>query len=186
MSAPLPIGVLLTPIVITVTTLATMAVLKGARAPRRLSAELGYQPEPGSSVSMTLARYVGGHPDVGRPIAEPFVLLTTRELAVFVKRWGSKALVIPWPKVEHVACLDRAQMDMAAGSVRGLTPNALAMSEPDAKFLRVRFEDHRGWWQNVIFELRVADAATQLEEVERYWRSHRGGTEPDGARAVTG
>ena len=172
MSSVLPIGVLLTPLVIAATAIATMAVLNGARAPRRLSAELGYQPEPGSSVSMTVARYVGGHPELATPLGSPFVLLTTRHLAVFARRWGTKAFLLPWPEIEDVAVLDREQMLLAAGSVRGLAKGAIEDGAPDARFLRVRFRDARGWWQNVLFELGAADAREQAETVETFWRTH--------------
>jgi hypothetical protein len=181
MPTPLPIGILLTPIVIAATAVATLVVLKGARAPRRLSLELGYQPDPGSSVSMTVSRYVGGHPAAAGPLPQPFVLLTTRHMAVFARRWGAKVFMIPWAKVEHVKLLDRAQMEMAAGSVRGLARGAVEAGEPEGQFLRVRFEDARGWWQNVIFELAPANRDEQVAAVERFWRNHDAGPEPDGA-----
>jgi hypothetical protein len=173
MPAPLPIGVLLSPIVIAATAVATMVVLKSARAPRRLSVELGYQPDPGSSISLSALRYVGGHPSLLAPLGSPFLLLTTRHLAVFARRWGAKVFLIPWSKVEQVTLLDRAQMEMAATAVRGLARGAVEASQPASRFLRVRFEDDRGWWQNVVFELADSDGDAQLEAVERFWRSHR-------------
>lgn len=181
MPAPLPLGVVIAPVVIAATAIATMVVLKGARAPRRLSAELGYQPDPGSSVSMTFTRYVGGHPALAQPLSAPFVLLTTRHLAVFARRWGAKVFMIPWAQVEHLTVLDRTQMDMAAGSVRGLARGAVEDSQPDARFLRLRIADERGWWQNVVFELAPACLAEQVEAVERYWQQHRDGLDDGGA-----
>lgn len=172
MPTPLPIGVLLSPLVIAATAIATLVVLKNTRAPRRLSFELGYQPDPGSSVSLTATRYVGGHPALPGPLSAPFMLLTTRHLAVFARRWGAKVFMIAWPKVEQIALLDRPQMEMALGSVRGLPRGAVEASLPEARFLRVRYEDDRGWWQNVIFELSAADGASQAEAVERFWRAH--------------
>jgi hypothetical protein len=186
MSTVLPIGVLLTPLVIAATAIATMAVLKSARTPRRLSAELGYSPDPGSSLSLTVARYVGGHPSAASPLAGPFLLLTTRHMAVFARRWGAKVFLIAWPKVEQVTLLDRAQMEMSIGSVRGLAPGALEASDPESRFLRVRFEDDRGWWQNVVFELCPTDCEEQTAAIERFWDTYRTSidTSADGGTAT--
>lgn len=160
------------PMVLAAMAVATMALTSGARGPRRVSAELGYNPDPAETVTMTLDRYVGGHPDVAAPSGAPHVLLTPLHLAVFARRWGAKLFLIPWPKVEAVTVLDRDKMVMAAASVRGLAAGALEAGAAEGEFLRVRFEDERGWWQNVVFELGGPHAKEQSAEVERYWRQH--------------
>lgn len=173
MPSTLPLTVLLTPIVIAITAVATMMALRGARPPRRLSDELGYQPDQSTTVSLTLDRYVGGHPAVGVPQAKPFMLLTSRDLALFTRRWGSKLFAIPWQKIEDVTFLEPGQMAMAAGSVRGLAPNALESAAPESNFLRVRFEDERGWWQNMVFEIGPGLGHQPRDEVMTYWQRHR-------------
>lgn len=174
----LPLSILLAPLIIAGTAVATMIMFNGVRGPRRVSQELGYQPDPTDSLSMTVNRYVGGHPELATPAPSPFLLLTTRHLAVFARRWGAKLFVIPWPKVEAVTLLDRPLMDLAVASVRGLSRGAMDEASPDGSFIRVRFEDDRGWWQNVIFEVGPGHGSQQLAEVERFWRQHKSAEEP--------
>jgi hypothetical protein len=127
---------------------------------------------------MTLARYVGGHPDLDVPVTRPYVLLTHKHLGAFARNWGVKLFLIPWQHVEAVAVLTRAQMEAAAIAVRGLAPGAIEATDPEARFLRVRYLDERGWWQNVVFELAPALAAQQVAEVEGYWEKyHQGGSD---------
>jgi hypothetical protein len=169
MSATLPLSVLVAPFVIAATAIAMMAALSGSRAPRRLVSELGYKPDPAQALSLTAARYVGGHPELGFPVPRPFMLLTDRHLAVFARKWGVKLFMIPWEKVELISVLDRQQLDAAALAVRGLAPGAIAESAANGWFLRVRYEDERQWWQNVIFELPAALGQNQAQEIERFW-----------------
>jgi hypothetical protein len=69
-------------------------------------------------------------------------------------------------------------MEAAAIAVRGLAPGAIEATDPEARFLRVRYLDERGWWQNVVFELAPALAAQQVAEVEGYWEKyHQGGSD---------
>lgn len=178
MPAALPLPVLLAPFVIAAIAVALMLVLSGPRSPRRVNAELGYKPDPRACVSMDVARYVGGHPDLATPFPKPWLLMTERHLGLFARRWGAKLFLIPWEKVEHVALLDRQQMEQAAIAVRGLTPGAIEQGAPDNAFLRVRFEDERNWWQNVVFELPAPMASNQLAEIERHWQAHRHGAAP--------
>lgn len=175
MSATLPVAVMLAPIVIAVMAVALMVLVTGGRetrgalGPRAATDELGYAVDAAEAVSLSPARYVGGHPQHQGPIGLPFVLLTPRDLAVFEKKGGSLAFALPWGKVEDLTSLTAAQMAMAASSVRGLATGALDDMAADARFVRVRFEDARGWWQNVIFELIGDHAEAQFEAIKGQW-----------------
>lgn len=170
MTAGLPMQFLIAPFVIAATAVAMMAALSGSRTPRRLALELGYRPDPARAFSLTIARYVGGHPAIGYPVLRPFMLLTDRHLALFARRWGVKLFMIPWDQVELISVLSREQLDQAAPSVRGLAPGALDGAASDGTFVRVRFTDERHWWQNVIFELPAIKGPSQGAEIERFWR----------------
>lgn len=165
--------VLLAPLVIAVTTVAFMLLVSKNRGEAREGAKLGYKPDAAQSLSMTLARYVGGHPAVAAPLASPFVLLTDRHLVLYARRGGALVFEIPWPTIDQVTVLDRPQMEAAAVAVRGLAPGALDGASPDGRFLRVRFEDERGWWQNVVFELAPPHDDEQAREVTAFWERHR-------------
>lgn len=165
--------VLLTPIVIAATTLALMMWYSNTRGGAREPATLSYKPDTASSLSMTLARYVGGHPQLGQPLATPFGLLTERELVLYARRGGPLLFQMPWPKIDQITVLDRPQMEAAAVAVRGLAAGAVEAASPEARFLRVRFEDERGWWQNVVFELAPPHADEQAREVMAFWERHR-------------
>jgi hypothetical protein len=183
MTEGLPPVLLVAPMVIAVAAIAVMIGVTGSRAPRRLTTELGYRVEPGSATGMTLARYVGGHPDLDVPVGKPYVLLTHKHLAVFARHWGMKLFAMPWPQVEQVTMLSRDQMEAAAIAVRGLAPGAFESAAPESQFLRVRYMDERGWWQNVIFELSATAAAQQLAEVQAFWQKFR--QQPDGETPAT-
>jgi hypothetical protein len=171
MATSITLQELLVPIVIAATTVAFMMWFSG-RAPKRPVQTLDYKPDPTTSLSMTLARYVGGHPAIPTPVASPFALLTDRHLALYARRGGAMLFQLAWDKVEQVTALDRAQMEAASASVRGLVPDAFEASPPEARFLRIRFEDERGWWQNVVLELAPAHADEQEREVTAYWESY--------------
>ena len=82
-----------------------------AKGPRRLTSELGYRLEPNAATGMTIARYVGGHPDLDVPVGKPYLLLTHQHLAAFARNWGMKLFMIPWQHVEQVAVLTRATIN---------------------------------------------------------------------------
>lgn len=184
MTEALPIHLLVAPMLIALAAVAAMIGLSGAKTPRRLTSELGYKPDPAAAMSMTLARYVGGHPDLAPPVGKLYVMLTHRHLAAFTRAWGVKLFLVPWNKVEAVTVLDRAQMEAASIAVRGLQPGAIEASAPDATFVRVRYQDARGWWQNVILELAPDMAGQQVEAIQRFWAEHRDQPDPEPA-AVT-
>lgn len=184
MTEGLPPSLLFAPIFIAMAAIAVMIGLSGSKGPRRLSNELGYRLEPGAATGMTLARYVGGHPDLDVPVGKPYVLLTHQHLGAFARSWGVKLFLIPWQHVEAVAMLPRAQMEAAAIAVRGLAPGAIEASAPESQFLRVRYKDERGWWQNVVFELAPALAAQQFAEVQTFWQKYHQG-EADAIAPVT-
>ena len=165
--------VLLAPIVIAVTTIALMLWHSQSRGPARESAKLDYKPNTDTSLSMSLARYVGGHPVLAMPLAGPFALLTEKDLVVYARKGGPLLFQMPWAKIDQVTVLDRPQMEAAAVAVRGLAPGALGDGGPEARFLRVRFEDERGWWQNVVFELAPPHGEEQAREVQAFWERHR-------------
>ena len=175
----MPLTVLIAPFVIALMAVAFMILFSGGRknpltrGPRPAGQELGYAVEASDAVSLTPARYVGGHPDRGAPMPSPYLLLTPKDLAVFARKGGALAFAVPWEKVEKVTRLDAKEMAMAASGVRGLTPGVLDDLAPEAAFLRVRFEDERGWWQNVVFELATAYADAQHVALERAWREQR-------------
>ena len=173
MSTSLPLQVLLAPLVIAITTIATMLLLNGARAPRRVSAELGYTPDAEASVAMTVGRYVGGHPAAPAPHHRPYMLLTPQHLALFAGRWGQKVFLVPWEKVELMNVLSREEVGRIAGTVRGLPDGILEEAPEETFYLRVRFEDDRGWWQNMLFELDPALAGQQGEEALGYWKQRQ-------------
>lgn len=174
MSTGVPLQVLIAPIVIAVTAVATMMLMNGARSPRRVSSELGYAPDPATSLSLTLGRYLGGYPGLPQPFPKPFMLLTHEHLALFARRWGPLIARIGWDKVEHVTVLNRQEAEAAALAVRGLATGAFDGAPDDALYVRVRFEDERGWWQNMLFELSDAQARAMADEVIRHWQARRG------------
>ncbi len=184
MQSSLPLSVLLAPFVIALMAVAIMILFTGGRAgrlvrgPRPAGQELGYAVVGSDAVSLTPTRYVGGHPDRGMPLPSPYVLLTPRDLAVFARKNGALVFAVPWAKVEKIARLDAREMAMAAASVRGLAPGALEELAPDAAFVRVRYEDERGWWQNVVFELAGTYADDQHAALARAWRERQ--AEPAG------
>ena len=179
MTEGLPPHLLVAPLFIAVAAIAAMIGLTSSKTPRRLSSELGYKPDAGAAISMTPARYVGGHPDLEMPVPKPHVLLTHRHLAAFARAWGVKLFLIPWNKVEAIAVLSRSQMEAAAIAVRGLQSGAIEASAEGAEFVRVRYQDERGWWQNVIFELATANAGQQAQEIQRFWEQHRDQPDPE-------
>ena len=176
MSTSVPLTVLIAPFVIALMAVALMILVTGnrtgrtIRGPRPAGQELGYAIDAADAVSLTPARYVGGHPDRAQPMPSPYLLLTSRDLAVFARKAGALAFTIPWAKVETLTRLDAKQMAMAAAGVRGLAEGALEDLAPEAAFVRVRFEDERGWWQNVVFELAGAYADEQHQAIARAWR----------------
>lgn len=177
MQSSLPLSVLIAPFVIALMAVAFMVLFSGARTPRLARGprpagqELGYAVSGADAVSLTPARYVGGHPDRAAPMPSPYVLLTPRDLAVFPRKDAPLAFAIPWAKVETMTRLDAKQMAMAAAGVRGLAPGALDDLAPEAAFVRVRYEDDRGWWQNVVFELAGAYADEQHGAMAKAWRN---------------
>lgn len=179
MQSTLPLPVLIAPVVIALMAVAFMILFTGGRAgrqvrgPRPAGQELGYAVSGQDAVSLTPARYVGGHPDRGMPLPSPYVLLTPRDLGVFARKNGPLVFAVPWAKVETITRLDAQQMAMAAAGVRGLAEGALDDLAPDATFVRVRFEDERGWWQNVVFELAAAFADEQHAAVTRAWEARQ-------------
>ncbi|MNS24362.1 hypothetical protein D3C72_562080 [compost metagenome] len=178
MTEGLPLPYLVVPVFIALTAVAAMIGFQGAKTPRRLSTELGYKPEPNAALSMTPGRYVGGHPDLEGPVAKPHVVLTHRHLAAFARAWGVKLFAIPWNKIEAVSTLTRQQMEAAAIAVRGLRPGAIDAADPEARFVRVRYQDERGWWQNVILELAPAHAPQQAQEIESFWARYKDVPDP--------
>lgn len=179
MQSTLPLTVLVAPFVIALMAVAFMVLFTGGRTgrlvrgPRPADQELGYAVSGSDAVSLTPARYVGGHPDRALPLPSPYVLLTPRDLAVFARKAGPLVFAVPWGKVETISRLDATQMGMAAASVRGLAPGALEELAPDAAFVRLRFEDERGWWQNVVFELAATYADDQHAALARAWRERQ-------------
>lgn len=173
MSASLPLQVLIAPLVIAATAIATVIVLNGARGPRRMSSELGYTPDPQASVAMTVGRYVGGHPALTAPLHRPYMLLTPQHLALFARRFGQKIFLVPWEKVELISLLSREEATRIAMTVRGLPAGLLEQAAEETVYMRVRFEDDRGWWQNMLFELDPALAGQQGEETLEYWKQRQ-------------
>ncbi len=80
---------------------------------------------------------------------------------------------IDWNTIEEIKTLDRPQMEAAAVSVRGMAPNALDAASPDATFVRIRFEDERGWWQHLVLELTPPHGEEQRQELLADWERHR-------------
>lgn len=186
MSTSLPLTVLIAPFVIALMAVAFMILFSGgrqakaSRGPRPAGQELGYAIDANDAVSLTPARYVGGHPERAMPMPSPYLLLTRRDLAAFARKGGPLVFSIPWAKVETMTRLDAKQMAMAAAGVRGLAEGALEDIAPEAAFVRVRFEDERGWWQNVVFELAGTYADEQHQALARAWRD-REQAAPDAA-----
>lgn len=183
MTEGIPLHMLVAPVLIALAAVAAMVGFSGAKAPGRLSGDLGYKPDPAQVLSLTLARYVGGHPDVAAPIAKPYVMLTHRHLAAFTRARGAKLFLVPWNKVEAVTLLDRAQMEAAAIAVRGLQAGAIEAAPAEARFARVRYQDERGWWQNVVLELSSELASEQADEIQRFWVAHRDESDPEPEKA---
>jgi hypothetical protein len=182
--ADISLPLLIAPFIIASMAVAAMILFTGGRegrqaaGPRSASQTLGYDVDAKTSVSLTLARYVGGHPDAAQPIAQPFLLLTGRDLAMYRRKGMPVVLTVPWAKVDNISRLSAAQMGMAAASVRGLAPGVLDDLAPDATFARVRFEDERGWWQNVVFELAPTFEDLQFEELNGTWALARADAAP--------
>lgn len=176
MAADVSLPVLLAPLIIAGMAVAFMILFSGGREGRQANGAksadqtLGYKVDAKTSVSLTPARYVGGHPDQAQPIAQPFLLLTERDLALYRRKGMPVSFTVAWAKVDQITRLNGEQMAMAAASVRGLVPGAIEDLAADAAFARVRFEDERGWWQNVVFELAPTYADQQFEEIEGNWR----------------
>lgn len=171
--ADVSLPVLIAPFILAGMAVAGMILMTDGRmAMRKRSAAqaLGYDVDEKHAVALTPARYVGGHPDLARPLDQPYVLLTDRDLALFQRNGMPTLFTVPLAKVEEITTLTAEQMAMAAGTVRGLAPGALEDLAPGATFARVRFEDDRGWWQNVVFELAPAFADVQLKELNEAWR----------------
>jgi hypothetical protein len=124
-------------------------------------------------LTLTPARYVGGHPARSAPTDAPLVALHEDGLWVASASRREPAFGIPWAAVEQVATLDASQMRFAAGSVRGLAPDALPEDRPEATYVRIRHQDDRGWWQHTVFELDPAHAAAQAESLQGAWEAHR-------------
>jgi hypothetical protein len=80
---------------------------------------------------------------------------------------------ITWASVEQIVTLDAGQMRYAAGSVRGMAADAIPEDGGDATYLRIRYQDERGWWQHTVFELDPAHSAAQAEAVIAAWREHK-------------
>ncbi len=174
--ADISLPILIAPFVLAGMAVAGMILLTDGRfalRPQSASKSLGYDVDEKHAVALTPARYVGGHPDVAPPIAQPYVFLTDRDLAVYRRNGMPVLFMVPWAKVDQISRLTAEQMTMAAASVRGLVPNALDDLAPDALFARVRFEDERGWWQNLVFELAPAFADVQIEELMGAWHYAR-------------
>ncbi|MEB3223441.1 MAG: hypothetical protein VKS61_15305 [Candidatus Sericytochromatia bacterium] len=189
MEPGLSLSVLLAPVVIAVMAVALMNVFG---RPTDRQGESGAAGEPAGAtpvptragpegrprLTLTPARYVGGHPARPAPTEAPLVALHDDGLWVASASRREPAFGIPWAAIEQVATLDASQMQFAAGSVRGLAPGALPGDRPEATYVRIRHQDDRGWWQHSVFELDPAHAAAQAESLQGAWEAHRPAPQP--------
>ncbi|MEB3330420.1 MAG: hypothetical protein VKQ33_14440 [Candidatus Sericytochromatia bacterium] len=186
MDAGLPLTVLLAPLVIAAMAVAAMNLVARPPAPGEAGGLPGGEgpnnagtlparraPEGPPKVTLTPARYVGGHPARGAATQAPLVALHRDGLWVSQATRRDPAFSIPWASIEQVVTLDASQMRFGAGAVRGLATDAIPEDRPDALYLRIRHQDERGWWQHTVFELEPGHAEAQAQAIVAAWEDQR-------------
>lgn len=188
MEPGLPLAVLLSPVVIAAVAIAVMNLFgrdEDAPAEPQPTRETPKPPAWGAGpvaspfswpkVTLTPARYVGGHPERAGETLSPLVALDEVSLRVAPGPRREPPFAVGWAEIEAIDVLDARQMRFASGSVRGLAPEAIPEERPDALYLRIRHIDPNGWWQHTVFELDADHAEAQAEAVREAHRQHRPG-----------
>lgn len=169
--AHLPLTILLAPVVLAFMAVALMHLLSPATARDAQSVNLALEnTEAKPQVSLTPARYVGGHPSRGEPLERPWVGLYSDRCTIFDPTGKTPLMRIAWKDVEEIKALSSAQMRQAAGSVRGLHPEAIPDEDNVGRYVRIRHMDDRGWWQHTILALDPEHEDAQLDAIEDAYR----------------
>lgn len=172
--AHLPLTILLAPLVLAAMAVALMHLL--SPNPDKAGTTVTVDPGKGQGnpeVSLTPARYVGGNPGRAEPLDKPWVGLYQDGVTIFDSSGKTPLMRIAWQDVEDIKPLSAAQMRQAAGSVRGLQPGAIPDDDSLQRYVRIRHQDDRGWWQHTVLALDPAHEDAQLEAILEAYRQSR-------------
>lgn len=161
----LPIQVLISPFVIALVAVASMAVFSGARRVKEPKA-VPVAVDGSDAVKMRLFCYMGGHPDVPNAFEAPVVVVTRAGLMVFDRRGRRLMATIAWERLDRWCIESLSEFEAAASTVRGLDRQVLAELPDDCQVVRFRYRDARDWWQNVAFALHGPDSSQQIAVLE--------------------
>ncbi|MEB3284281.1 MAG: hypothetical protein VKN33_03225 [Candidatus Sericytochromatia bacterium] len=176
--AHLPLSVLLAPLLLAAMAIALMHLLSPASSQAGdLRRSFGSKRSPETpKMSLTPARYLGGHPAWTSPVDSPWVGLYEDRCEIFDTTGKSSLMNILWKDVEEVKVLTPEQMKLAASSVRGLEPDAFSENSAIEQYVRIRHTDERGWWQHTVLGLDPSHGAEQAKAIKSAYEQGRAST----------